>query len=207
MGVNNLPRVVTQPRPGRGSNSRPLDRKSDALPLPTDNALDDWLEVIFDPSIFVGFIHRTDFRWDSVDGVKIAVRLSSTARRANVGLCPASSFVCCLAVSTVPLTWHSKALHTRQRGTSGRTSWHSASSPSEFCSSRTFNFVVSRNSNECARTVTLESYLHRAHCFGRTMNQASLASKYKLETTGPIDIVIQLNVIALPTVCTAVSNC
>ena len=29
-----LPRVVTQqPRPGRGSNSRPLDRKSDALPL------------------------------------------------------------------------------------------------------------------------------------------------------------------------------
>jgi len=33
MGVNNLPRVVTQPRPRRESNSRPLDRKSDALPL------------------------------------------------------------------------------------------------------------------------------------------------------------------------------
>ena len=33
LGVNNLPRVVTQPRPGRLSNSRPLDRKSDALPL------------------------------------------------------------------------------------------------------------------------------------------------------------------------------
>jgi len=33
MGVNNLPRVVSQPRPGRESNSRPLDRKSDALPL------------------------------------------------------------------------------------------------------------------------------------------------------------------------------
>jgi len=33
MGVNNLPRVVTQPRPGRGSNSRPLVRKFDALPL------------------------------------------------------------------------------------------------------------------------------------------------------------------------------
>jgi len=31
--VNNLPRVVTQPRPGRESNSRPLDRKFDALPL------------------------------------------------------------------------------------------------------------------------------------------------------------------------------
>jgi len=33
LNVNNLPRVVTQPRPGRGSNSRPPDRKSDALPL------------------------------------------------------------------------------------------------------------------------------------------------------------------------------
>jgi len=33
LGVNNLLRVVTQPRPGRGSNSRPVDRKSDALPL------------------------------------------------------------------------------------------------------------------------------------------------------------------------------
>ena len=31
--MNNLPRVVTQPRPGRESNSRPLDRKSDVLPL------------------------------------------------------------------------------------------------------------------------------------------------------------------------------
>ena len=29
--MNNLPRVVTQPRLGCGSNSRPLDRKSDAL--------------------------------------------------------------------------------------------------------------------------------------------------------------------------------
>jgi len=28
-----LPRVVTQPRPGRGSNPRPLGRKSDAVPL------------------------------------------------------------------------------------------------------------------------------------------------------------------------------
>jgi len=33
LDVNNLPRVVTQQRPGRESNSRPLDRKSDALPL------------------------------------------------------------------------------------------------------------------------------------------------------------------------------
>ena len=33
MDVNNLARIVTQPRPGRRSNSRPLDRKSDALPL------------------------------------------------------------------------------------------------------------------------------------------------------------------------------
>jgi len=33
LDANNLPRVVTQPRPGRGSNSRPLDHKSDALPL------------------------------------------------------------------------------------------------------------------------------------------------------------------------------
>jgi len=31
--VNNLPRVVRQPRPGRGSNSRPLDRKYDVLRL------------------------------------------------------------------------------------------------------------------------------------------------------------------------------
>jgi len=33
MGVNNLPGVVAQPHPGSGSNSRPLDRNSDALPL------------------------------------------------------------------------------------------------------------------------------------------------------------------------------
>jgi len=33
MGVNNLPRVVTQLRPGRGSYPRPLDRKYDAVPL------------------------------------------------------------------------------------------------------------------------------------------------------------------------------
>jgi len=33
MGVNNLPRVVTQPRPGWGSNSRPLDLKLNTLPL------------------------------------------------------------------------------------------------------------------------------------------------------------------------------
>ena len=33
LGVNNLPKVVAQQRYGRGSNSRPLDRKSDALPL------------------------------------------------------------------------------------------------------------------------------------------------------------------------------
>ena len=32
-GVNNLPKVVAQQRHGRGSNPRPLDRKSDALPL------------------------------------------------------------------------------------------------------------------------------------------------------------------------------
>ena len=31
-GVNNLPKVVVQQRHGRGSNPRPLDRKSDALP-------------------------------------------------------------------------------------------------------------------------------------------------------------------------------
>jgi len=31
-GVNNLPKVVAQQRYGRGSNPRPLDRKSDALP-------------------------------------------------------------------------------------------------------------------------------------------------------------------------------
>ena len=31
-GVNNLPKVVAQQRHGRGSNPRPLDRKSDALP-------------------------------------------------------------------------------------------------------------------------------------------------------------------------------
>ena len=33
LGVNNLPKVVAQQRYGRGSNSRPLDRKSDALSL------------------------------------------------------------------------------------------------------------------------------------------------------------------------------
>jgi len=33
MSVNNLPRVVTQPRPDRESNRRPLGRKSDAQPL------------------------------------------------------------------------------------------------------------------------------------------------------------------------------
>jgi len=33
LGVNNLPKVVAQQRHGRGSNPRPLDRKSDALPL------------------------------------------------------------------------------------------------------------------------------------------------------------------------------
>jgi len=32
-GVNNLPKVVAQQRHGRGSNLRPLDRKSDTLPL------------------------------------------------------------------------------------------------------------------------------------------------------------------------------
>ena len=32
-GVNNLPKVVAQQRHGQGSNPRPLDRKSDALPL------------------------------------------------------------------------------------------------------------------------------------------------------------------------------
>ena len=32
-GVNNLPKVVAQQRHSRGSNPRPLDRKSDALPL------------------------------------------------------------------------------------------------------------------------------------------------------------------------------
>ena len=32
-GVNNLPKVVAQQCRGRGSNPRPLDRKSDALPL------------------------------------------------------------------------------------------------------------------------------------------------------------------------------
>ena len=32
-GVNNLAKVVAQQRHGRGSNPRPLDRKSDALPL------------------------------------------------------------------------------------------------------------------------------------------------------------------------------
>ena len=32
-GVNNLPKVVAQQRHGRGSNPRPLDRKSDALPV------------------------------------------------------------------------------------------------------------------------------------------------------------------------------
>ena len=32
-GVNNLPKVVAQQRHGRGSNPRPLDRKSDALSL------------------------------------------------------------------------------------------------------------------------------------------------------------------------------
>jgi len=32
-GVNILPKVVAQQRHGRGSNQRPLDRKSDALPL------------------------------------------------------------------------------------------------------------------------------------------------------------------------------
>ena len=32
-GVNHLPNVVAQQRRGRGSNPRPLDRKSDALPL------------------------------------------------------------------------------------------------------------------------------------------------------------------------------
>jgi len=32
-GVNNLPKVVAQQRHGRASNPRPLDRKSDALPL------------------------------------------------------------------------------------------------------------------------------------------------------------------------------
>ena len=31
--VNNLPKVVAQQRHGRGSNLRPLDRKSDTLPL------------------------------------------------------------------------------------------------------------------------------------------------------------------------------
>ena len=31
--MNNLPKVVTQQRRGRGSNPRLLDRKSDALPL------------------------------------------------------------------------------------------------------------------------------------------------------------------------------
>jgi len=31
--VNNLPKVVAQQRHGRASNPRPLDRKSDALPL------------------------------------------------------------------------------------------------------------------------------------------------------------------------------
>ena len=33
VGVNNLPKVVTQQRRGRASNQRLLDRKSDALPL------------------------------------------------------------------------------------------------------------------------------------------------------------------------------
>ena len=33
LGVNNLPKVVAQQRYGRGSNPRPLDRKSDALPI------------------------------------------------------------------------------------------------------------------------------------------------------------------------------
>ena len=33
LGANNLPRVVTQPRPGLESNSRPLDRKYDTLQL------------------------------------------------------------------------------------------------------------------------------------------------------------------------------
>ena len=33
IGCEQLARVVTQPHPGRESNSRPLDRKSDALPL------------------------------------------------------------------------------------------------------------------------------------------------------------------------------
>ena len=32
-GVSNLPKVVAQQRHGRGSNPRPLDRKSDALLL------------------------------------------------------------------------------------------------------------------------------------------------------------------------------
>ena len=32
-GVNNLPKVVAQQRHGRGSNPRPLDRKSHAIPL------------------------------------------------------------------------------------------------------------------------------------------------------------------------------
>jgi len=31
LGVNNLPRVITQPQPGQGSNLRPLDLVSDAL--------------------------------------------------------------------------------------------------------------------------------------------------------------------------------
>ena len=32
-GVNNLPKVVAQQHHGRGSNLRPLDRKSDTLPF------------------------------------------------------------------------------------------------------------------------------------------------------------------------------
>jgi len=43
--VNNLPKVVTQQRRGRASNSRLLDRKSDALPLSHRATLWRWVVI------------------------------------------------------------------------------------------------------------------------------------------------------------------
>jgi len=41
------PRVVTQPRPGRGSDSRPFDRKSDDLPLHHHATLSVYSSTVF----------------------------------------------------------------------------------------------------------------------------------------------------------------
>jgi len=63
-GVNNLPKVAAQQRHGRASNPRPLDRKSDPLPLshpatPSHRAKDDNNDEMAITGVVYGFIWQS----------------------------------------------------------------------------------------------------------------------------------------------------